>query len=70
MSEVQAVIFDNKKWRTPSAARWLSAHGYRPIKRVHHTENYLRYRIRDPRKYGSFRLTKKEGGIRLVLGRV
>lgn len=68
MSEIQAIIFDNKKWTTMKAREWLKTHNFKPIKAVHRTLSYLRYRIRDPRKYKSFSLSKKIDGIRMVIG--
>lgn len=48
MSSIQAVIFDKSYWTTQKAITWLHHHQFRPIKRVHTTENYHRYRIVQP----------------------
>lgn len=65
---IQAVIFARDIWTTDSARRWLKSAHLVPIKRVHITTNYLRYRITDPRVFRKFRLSKKKDGIRFVYG--
>ncbi len=42
---IQAVIFSKSEWTANNAMKWLKLHGLKPIKRVHKTKNYLRYRI-------------------------
>lgn len=67
---VQAVIF-KKRWYTPDKARsWLSRHNYIPIKRVHITSHYLRYRIKEPYLFESFFMINANdaGTIKLVIG--
>lgn len=68
MSETQSVLFDNEKWNTIKAMRWLKNHNIKPLKRVHKTEDKLRYRVNDPSNYSRFRTKKLGGGIELVLG--
>jgi hypothetical protein len=66
MSEVQAVLFPVSKWTEWLAERWLQEHKFTPMKAVHVTDNYLRYRIHDPKKYSSF--ATKGTNPRLVIG--
>lgn len=72
MSTVQAVIFSKKDWSTEDARKWLFEHDYRPIKRVDKTKNFLRYRLKDPKQFKTFRtrpLKTKDGRrFQLVLG--
>ena len=44
-SKIQAVLFDNKKFNTKTARKKLTEMKLKPIKRVHKTEKFLRYRI-------------------------
>lgn len=44
----QAILFDRSEHDTRSARSWLRRHRYQPIKRVHITPNWLRYRLADP----------------------
>src|SRR5947208_3322243 len=38
-------------WTPTSARDWLTAHGFKPLKKVHKKGRELRYRIRSPAKY-------------------
>lgn len=52
-SEVQSVLFSRGAWTADEARRWLATHGYRtPAPDV--TEQYLRFRQRDPKQYERF----------------
>jgi len=65
---IQAIIFSRKFWNTELAEEWLKKHKYRPIKPVHITKNYYRYRLKDPKKLSGYR-TKEIGiGIKLIIG--
>lgn len=65
---IQAILFDNKKWTTKKAKEWLRSHDYTPIKPVHITKNYLRYRLVDPQIFSRFSITKLPNDIELVIG--
>ena len=45
---VQAVLFGINDWNTNDCRKWLYNHGYIPLKRVHKTDTFLRYRIIQP----------------------
>ena len=51
---IQSVLFDINYWTTPEARQYLNKKGYIPIKRVHTTANYYRYRLIDP-NYDKYR---------------
>ena len=68
MSQVQAVIFDNKHWDTNSARKWLKEHDMKAIKRVHKTTTLLRYRIHDPDKFDRFTTRTTKKGMSLIIG--
>ena len=44
----QAVLFLINDWETNDCRKWLNNHGYIPLKRVHKTDTFLRYRIIQP----------------------
>ena len=69
MTHVQAIIFKRDLYDTDTARRWLRRHNYYPIKRVHVTINYLRYRLKEPdeNKY-DYRLKTITNGIKFVIG--
>jgi len=69
-NKIQAVIFNKHVWTTASARQWLQTHNYTPIKDVHETKNYYRYRIQPPetfRGYYSLPMNKYPGVI-LIIG--
>jgi len=68
MSEVHTVLFD-KKYHKPSDARiFLKDHGWKAIKKVHKTKNYLRYRLADPSKFKKFITKEITPSIKIVIG--
>jgi hypothetical protein len=67
-SQIHSVLFDNKRWLTSEARRWLKDHNIKPIKPVHKTPNFHRYRIVDPNEFKSFSTKKMDNGIELVIG--
>lgn len=69
MSEIHSVLFDNTKWTMTEARYWLKQSKLKPIKRVHITDKYYRYRIHDPRIYKRF-ITKKitKQGLIFIIG--
>ena len=56
MSKVQSILFDKDFFTTKEARKWLKNNNFKPIKRVHKTKNYLRYRIRYPYKKYEYRI--------------
>ena len=68
-SEIHSIAFDNTKWNTTTAKKWLKEHNYKPIKRVHKTTNTLRYRLLDPKLFKTFIVKKnKKDGINFIIG--
>lgn len=64
---VQAVLFNKNKWTLADAKEWLNANGYKPIKRVHITENFYRYRIMKPIKNKNYSSKKIGDYITLIM---
>jgi hypothetical protein len=65
---LQSVIFDKRYWDSIEASSWLRSHKLKPIKRVHKTHNYLRYRINEPMEFNRF-ITRNLGhGIKFIFG--
>lgn len=57
-SDIQSIIFNNKKYNNTKAIKWLTKNGYEPIKKVHITKNFLRYRLKNPRLFKRFYINK------------
>ncbi len=67
---IQAVIFSKSDWTTKDTIKWLKLHGLKPIKRVHKTKNYLRYRIVEPEQFTSYYMytLPNINGVKFVIG--
>jgi hypothetical protein len=68
MSSIHSVIFDSSVWDTTTAKQWLKDHRLTPIKRVHRTNNTLRYRLIDPSEFNRFSSKKLKNNITIVFG--
>src|SRR5579885_2717298 len=66
-SNIQAIIFKKENWTENKAEKWLKMHNFNPIKNVHITENYLRYRLKNPNKLNEYRTYDIGNGIKLIL---
>jgi len=45
---VQAALFSVNEWSTDQTRKWLYTHKCVPLKRVHKTSSFLRYRLIEP----------------------
>ena len=64
---IQSVIFDKNMWSSKSSSVWLMQHNLHPIKRMHETNNYYRYRLMEPdntKKYTTYNIGN---GIKLII---
>ena len=66
-TRIQAILFEKDKFTTDKARKFLKKHNYIPIKRVHKTENYLRYRIRRPKDKTMYRMINFGDDIKAVI---
>ena len=67
-SHTQSILFSKDLYDTKSARRWLMHHNLSPIKRVHETTHFLRYRIREPNERYDYRTKILTTGIKAVIG--
>jgi hypothetical protein len=68
MSHTQAILFDRNYWTDSKAKTWLRNHNYSPIKPVHTTNNYLRYRLTEPSNHIRYRTIVLGNRIKAVVG--
>lgn len=66
-SSIQSILFNKNSYDTDTAEDWLKFHGITPIKEVHITEKYLRYRIQKPIEGMQYRTYRIKKGIKFVL---
>ena len=64
---IQSILFKKKSWTPKKAEAWLKKHNYKPLKKVHKTENYLRYRISKPDKRCRYSTVKFNKSIQAVV---
>jgi len=68
MIEPQAIILKKTHYSKRSSANWLKYHGFKPIKKVHETVNYYRYRLKEPdEEIYNYRLIPINDGIKMVI---
>ena len=67
-SHIQSVIFKKSGWTTSSARQWLRRNQIHPIKHVHVTKNYYRYRTTEPEIYKRFTMLSVSPTIKFVIG--
>lgn len=65
---IQSIIFEKNKWSNKTAKKWLRDNMYSPIKPVHATSNFLRFRLHNPELFKSFITKKLPNGIELIIG--
>lgn len=63
---LQAIIFDKHIYSAASARTWLKRRGFVPIKRVHKTANYLRYRLVEPNPAYKYKMITLADGVKAV----
>jgi hypothetical protein len=68
MSQIHTVIFNNHYWTKEGALKWLKHNHLKPIAPARYTTNFIRFRIRDPKKFKYFVTKKLHGEIELVIG--
>ena len=65
---IQSILFNNNRYSEKTAKHWLNQHNYHPIKSVHITSNYLRYRMKDPDyKNHKYRIERIGHGISFII---
>lgn len=64
---IQAVLFDTDNYTSSKARKWLKDHNFEPIKRVHKTENYLRYRIVEPNDKDIYRIKRINKYLKFII---
>lgn len=67
-SVIQALLFDVSKWTARKALMWLRKHDFVAIKKAHKTENFLRYRLKNPdEKLYDYRTIEFDDGIKAIV---
>lgn len=64
---LQSVIFDKNIWTLTEARHWLMKHKLRPIKSVHITANYYRFRMNEPVPNARYYTKEIDDGVLFVI---
>lgn len=65
---IQSIIFNKEYWTQSEANNWLKKHNRHPIKAVHETKHFYRYRIKRPSGFKRYITKKLDNGIELIIG--
>lgn len=68
MSKIQSIIFNKNMYTDKEAEEWIKDHGIKPIKKVHLSKNYYRFRIINP-NYNEYKYYTKilKNGILAII---
>ena len=66
-SHIQSVLFDKEAYKPYEARMWLKRHDLTPIKRLHETEGFYRYRITKPSRNLKYRVISLGEHIKAVI---
>ena len=64
---VHSVVFNKHLYNEANAERFLKKYNFTPIKKVHYTENTMRYRIVKPKVNGNYYTVTPKKGVNLVI---
>ena len=65
---IQAVLFDRKKYTYAKCVAWLLSHGYLKWRSYRNTTNLIRFRISEPNEYKyNYRIHHLGNGISFIL---
>jgi hypothetical protein len=67
-SVTQAIIFDKFYWSPLETRKWLIMHHLIPIKPMHETKKFYRYRLRDPKDFKRIRTIKTKDHLDIIIG--
>ncbi len=65
--DIQSVLFYKNKFDTKTARMFLKKMKLKPIKRVHKTKTYYRYRIKNPDNKSKYAVKEITEGVKIVL---
>lgn len=67
MTEIQSIIFNKQNYSIDSAKKFLKDHKLFPIKDVHITKNYYRFRLKNPdTSIYNYKIKQISSGVKLI----
>jgi hypothetical protein len=67
--EIVSVLFDKREFTIKEAQKMLDDMNLKPIKPVHATEKFFRFRIQEPRLFKSFKTHVVNNNIKFIYGK-
>lgn len=64
---IQAILFNKQFYTAETSRKWLNKHHFTPIKRVHITDEYLRYRLTEPSKLKRYRTINLGENVKAII---
>ena len=68
MSVIQALVLSKEYFNKQQAERWITKHGFKPIKKVHISPRTYRFRLREPIELYDYRMKQLTTGVKAVIG--
>lgn len=65
---IQSILINKRLLNKVKAKEYVKKMGYKPIKKVHETKNYYRFRINDPSLFDVFVTKKINDTVTIVFG--
>jgi hypothetical protein len=65
---IHSILFDKNYYTIKQTKDYLRLHDMKPIKKVHITTNFYRYRLIDPKIFKSFSTKSISPHIKIVIG--
>jgi hypothetical protein len=67
MVNIQAILFDKNYFNLEDTKIYLKKHRHKPIKEVHESQNYYRYRLFEPKKGDKYFTKVVKPGIKYII---
>ena len=67
-SKLQAIIFNKNNWTVIEAKNYIKLNNFKPLKNPHITNNFIRFRLVDPKEFKHFITKSDKSGIEYIIG--
>ena len=64
---IQSIIFDKNIWSLTRAKHYLLYHNLHPIKEMHETDHYYRFRLEQPRTHARYITKQIAKGLKIII---
>jgi len=64
---IQSILFDKRYWNYPESLLWLRENDLKPIKPVHETLNFYRFRMYNPNPLKEYYTKEIMKGVKFII---